>query len=271
MNRRVLFLKVVLVHVVFVLALAVFPLMSSCQWFKPVEEQTMSVDLSALPPLPEPPVEPDEPEVDPEEDAVIPDATPVPTAMPTATPTLAPEAEPTAAPAPTATARPTATPKPQPTPTPKSRLLTPEEIRRRIEQNQNPQPVATRRPLTAEEVAAQMGSGLPSGNSGGGSLPGTGQGNRVSIGTVKEELDLRLYQAWTQPPTVSSALGLTVDVSVRVEPDGQISAARILKASGHPEMDASVRKALELVRRVRAFPSEYSGSGETFDYTFRIK
>jgi TonB family protein len=88
---------------------------------------------------------------------------------------------------------------------------------------------------------------------------------------VKSELDARLDAAWTQPSGLGAGSMLFVDVAVRVEPDGRISSARILKPSGHPELDASVRAALNRVRRVRAFPDGYSGSGETFEYRFQIK
>jgi TonB family protein len=254
--------KVALLHLLIVMALTLVPLLKSCKLFKP-EEVVMTVDLSSLPPAPPPePEQPAEPE-DPEEEAIVPQATPRPTPVPTAAPAA------TATPAPTPV--PTATPRPQPTPTPtpKTRLLTPEEIRERIAQQQE-QPVAPVPTLSPEEIAKRFKEGLPTspGVSGAG-RPGAGGG--VAIGTVKSDLDARLDAAWRQPTGLGASAGLVVEVSVRVERDGRISSARISKASGQPDMDASVSAALRKVTRVRPFPSDYRGSGETFEYQFVIE
>ena len=275
MNRVGIFLRVLGIHLLLVAALLTPVALDSCVWFQE-EEVVMTVDLDALPPAParEDPQPPEE-DPEPDEDAVIP-ATPIPTARPTPPPTPSPEPAPTATPepAPTATPRPapTATPEPAPppTPTPASRLLTAEEIRRRIEQ-EDPQRADPPPPdVDADRLREQLARDFELGNGGGGSgSEGSRGGNGVDVGTVKAELDARLDAAWTQPPGVPVGSGLLV--SVRVERDGRISRTRIMKASGHPELDASVRKALSIVRRVRPFPEGYTGGGETFEYRFQIK
>ena len=267
MNRMGIFWRVLGLHLVLLAALGLIPLIGSCTWFQR-EEVVMTVDLSSLPPPAPPEESPRDPEDEEPEEALT-AATPRPTAVPTATPD--PRSTPTPAPEPTSTPRPTATPRPAPTPTPtpKSRLLTAEDIRRRIEQenaSSTPVPVAT---VDPDRIRAELGEGLRGGSSAG-TTAGSGRGNGVAIGSVKSELDARLDAAWQKPPGLGAGSNLFVDVSVRVERDGRISATRILKPSGHPALDASVIAALNRVRRVRAFPAEYSGGGETFDYRFQI-
>jgi TonB family protein len=259
------FWRVLGIHLLLLVALTVLPMIGSCTWFRK-EEVVMTVDLGSLPPAP-PPEDSSDPEEDPDDEEAIAEATPKPTPAPTATPTPVPEAEPTPAPEPTATPRPTSTPRPTATPTPKSLLLTPEQIRERI-RNQPPNPPPPGPTLDPNRIRDRLGQGL---NSGGGAQTGRGSGSGVAIGSVKSELDARLDQAWTQPSGLGAGSMLYVDVSVRVERDGRISFTRILKASGHPGLDASVKSALNRVTRVRPFPEGYSGDGETFEYRFQIK
>ena len=179
--------KVIFAHVALLALFLVIPLIRSCEWFKKPPLETIEIDVSDLPPPP-PPVERDEPD-EQEDDAVIPKETPKPTAQPTPRPT--PTATPT--PAPEATAVPTATPRPLPTPTPTPtptwKAASIEEIRARMEQQQNnPEPAPTARPLRPEELARMMGEGLSpvsSGTTSGGSSSVSGT---VSFGGVAQVL-----------------------------------------------------------------------------------
>ncbi len=272
MNRMEIFWRVLLIHVAFVICLVVFPMIRSCNWFQK-EQVIMTIDLSAME-FPSPPEDVEqEPEEDLENDNVIPTETPVPTpqptAVPTATPTPRPEATATPQPAPTATPRPTATPQPRPTPTPSWVPRTPQQIREEMlrEQRQTADPRPT---MTAEQLRQMMGQGFELNPTGNGSGSHSGGGGGVSVATVKQDLKSRLHDAWNQPRT-GDALGLQVEVSVRVDRDGRISSSRILKASGHPGMDQSVQQALNRVQRVRSYPPEYRGSGETFTFTLRVQ
>jgi len=268
MNRMEIFWRVLLIHVALVVCLVVFPMISSCNWFER-DEVVMTVDLSAMnfPPSEEDRQEPDEVEEGDTIPIETPVPTPQPTAVPTATPTPRPEATATPAPAPTATPRPTSTPIPRPTPTPSWRARTPEEIRRAAQEN-NTQQVAPRPTMSAEELRRMMGEGLPTHSGGSGTQGGSGGG--VSIATVEQDLTARVDAAWAQPRS-ADAQGLEVEVSIRVAPDGRISSSRILKASGHAAMDQSVQQALNRVQRVRSFPPEYRGSGETFTFLLRVR
>lgn len=268
MNRRATFFRVLAVHLLLLAVLTTPSLLDSCAWFKE-EEVIMDVDLDALPPAPESeePRETEEEATEEEEEEVRVPATPIPTARPTATPTPtpAPEAEPTPAPAPTATPKPA----PTPTPRPQRRLQTAEDIRRRIEREQGAPREDPAPALDPDRLREQLGRDLGLGGRGG-TVAGGRRGGGAGAGAVKSELDARLDAAWTQPPGLGGASNLYVDVTVRVERDGRVSSTRILKASGHPAMDASVKDALSRVRRVRAFPPGYDGDGETFEYRFRI-
>jgi len=238
------------------------PFMKSCEFF-PEKEQIITVDLASLPPPP--PKEEDDPveEDEPEEQAIS-EATPVPTPPPVPTPTATPQPE--------ATVVPTSTPQaqPSPTPTPKRKLLTPEEIRARIEQNNPaPPPVATRPAISQEELERLMGVGLPSTGGSGTSIGPVNAGN-VSFGGVSSELYKRLFSAWDQPMHLSGRSGLEVTVSVVVLKNGNIGSSRITRSSGNAELDASVQKALSAVRFAKPLPDSYSGVSRAFQYIFEL-
>lgn len=260
--------KVILAHVALLILLVVLPLLRSCPWFKKPPLETIEIDLSSLPPPPPPPDSREQEEE--EEESVIPDATPIPTAQPTARPT--PTATPT--PAPEATVVPTATPRPfpTPTPTPKPRYLTPEEIRARIEQQQNdPEPLPTARPLSPEELRQMMGQGLPPVSDPGQIGPGAGGGSAgVSFGGVASVLKNKLYSAWNQPRNLSAASGVEGTAEVVVSKDGRISSARLKERSGITEFDRSVEAALSSVTFAKPLPAEYDGASRTFLIVFEL-
>lgn len=196
---------------------------------------------------------------------VIPEATPPP--APTPTPPPEPEPAPTATPVPA----PTATPRPAPTPTPRPPLLTPEQIRARI-QNQQPSPPEPPPPnnLTPEQIRALISQGLPAGGGGGASGGSTGGSNRVSMEGVEAELYKRLYRAWDQPRHLGALSGRKVVASVDVQKDGKLRNSRIIRRSGNAEFDESVQKALSTVTFAKPLPSTYSGSQHTVEIEFTL-
>lgn len=268
MSHWKLGLRVALAHLLLVVGILLSGQLRSCEWFKP-DEVILTVDLAGM--FEEAPAEdvpePDPVEPEPEEEAVaLPQ--PVPTVRPTPTPTPPP-----AAPEPTPTPRPvpTATPRPAPTPTPRPRPLTAEEIRERIqrEQGQIPPRPAPRTPaLTAEQLQRQMGQGLSPGGTPGGAATGAAGG--PSFATVENALRQRLYSAWNQPAGLSAASGFFVQAEVDVNRDGSIHASRILRASGHGEMDQSVRAALNAVTFAAPLPPEFRGQRHSFRIRFEI-
>lgn len=270
MNRWKLGFRVALAHLLLVGLLLLGSQMQGCEWFQP-EEVIVTVDLagmfddSPMEELPEPePVE----ETPEEETPALPE--PQPTARPTPTPVPTPVPEPDPPPRPTPVPEPTPTPRPVPTPTPRPRPLTPEQIRERIqrEQGQIPQRPAPQPALTAEQLQRQMGQGLSPGGTAGGAQTGAAGG--PTFNTVENALRQRLYAAWNQPAGLSAASGFFVQAEVEVNRDGSIHATRILRASGHGEMDQSVRAALNAVTFAAPLPPDFRGQRHSFRIRFEI-
>jgi TonB family protein len=271
MSRWKVGFRVALAHLLLVVVLVLGGQMRGCPWFVP-DEVIVTVDLAGM-------FEESEPEDIPEPEPVVPDPAedvpalpdPRPTPRPTPTPTPAPP-QPSPAPEPTPTPRPapTATPRPAPTPTPRPRPLTPEEIRERIrrEQGQAPAAPSPAPVLTADQLQRQMGQGLSPGGSAGGAPIGSPGG--PSFNNVENALRQRLYAAWNQPPGLSAASGFFVQAEVDVNRDGSVHATRIIRASGHGEMDRSVRAALDAVTSAAPLPPDFRGQRHTFPIRFEI-
>ncbi|MEX2606394.1 MAG: TonB family protein [Kiritimatiellia bacterium] len=269
MSKTHTLLKVLLLHGLLVGVLLLVPTLKGCRLF-PKEEEIITIDLSGMDlPAPEPEVEEIlEPEPD-EEENVIPEATPVPVPTPTPPPEAAPTATPLPSPTATPAPAPTATPRPAPTPTPRPALLTPEQIRDRI-QNQQPTPPRPDPPpaMSPEQIRALIAQGLPTGGSGGGTGGGTAGPNAVSKAGVEAELSKRLYSAWDQPRHLGAMSGRKVVASVDVQRDGTLRNSRIIRRSGNAEYDQSVQNALSLVTFAKPLPSSYSGSHHTVEIEF---
>jgi TonB family protein len=82
--------------------------------------------------------------------------------------------------------------------------------------------------------------------------------NYLEVGYYQMVHDV-FYKAWKQPGDLSSAAGLWVEVTVRVNRDGTITSRRVTRASGNPLMDDSVRKATDLVDRLPPLPATFGG------------
>ena len=257
MSRFQVFLKVLFYHALVLGMIVLLPFLKSCEWF-PKKEQIITVDLASLPPPPPPVEDPPVEEDDPQEEAIS-EATPEPAPTPTATPL----------PAPTSTPSPTATPKP--TPTPKSPLQTANQIRARIQNQQNPAPPVAVATLSPAQIQAMISQGLPTGGGGSGTAIGPVNGGAgVNMGGVSSELRNRLYTAWQQPVHLSGNAGIRAIASVKVLRSGQIGTARILRGSGNTEFDTSVEKALSAVKFAKALPDGYVGDACTFEIEFNL-
>lgn len=258
MSKSHTFLKVLFLHGLVLAIGMLIPMLRGCKLF-PKEEEVITIDLSGMEfPAPEPEVaEVAEPEPEEEEAIVIPEATPPPAPTPTPLPEPPPP-EPA----------PTATPRPAPTPTPRPPLLTPEQIRARIE-NQPPTPPRQDPPptMSPQEIRDMIARDLPSGG-GGGSTGGAATGGTSSLAGVQAELSRRLDSAWDQPRHLGGISGLKVIASVDVQRDGNIRNTRILSRSGNAEYDRSVQDALSSVRFAKPLPSSYSGSQHSFEVEF---
>lgn len=262
MERFRLTVLVILGHLGLFGLLLLFSMMTSCQWFNPKQQETISIDLSSIPDPPDPTAEP-----------ATPQPTSAPTQSPLATPTKRATARPTPTPTPTlrTTVRATSTPRPTATPKPTS---TP---RNRPRPTNTPDRIATVRaritpqaPGPTRNIVIDLGQGV---NTGGGSTAGRGtSGGGTSDGkSVGVHGTARLKALWSQPAGVSAASGLSVRVSITVDRNGNVSAARIIRPSRHPGMDGSVQEALNSLRYVKPLPANYSGSSYTFEVTLNAK
>jgi len=71
----------------------------------------------------------------------------------------------------------------------------------------------------------------------------------------------RFFSQWDQPTSVTESNDeFTATVLLRIEKDGRISKATIVKSSGNPVMDESVATALKRVSRVPPLPDPLAKS-----------
>lgn len=97
-----------------------------------------------------------------------------------------------------------------------------------------------------------------------------GDGPPVSFDGVEQALYQRLYAAWRQPVTLSAAAGYAVRTEVTVNRTGAITGRRVTRPSGQPEMDQSVRAALDAVSHATPLPPQFRGESQTFTIVFRL-
>ncbi len=75
------------------------------------------------------------------------------------------------------------------------------------------------------------------------------------------ELHSRFYEAWQQPSVVSAPRGkVSVPVDVEIDWRGRVNRFVLVKPSGFPRIDASVRAVRNRVRQVPAPPGQPKGT-----------
>ena len=271
MDRLRLTVLVILGHVGLFGLLLLLSMLTSCQWFKPKPEETITIDLSRIPNPPDPTAEPatPQPTTAPTQSPLVTPTrratarpTPTPTPTPRQTPRATPTPHPTSTPSPTATPRATPTPRPQPTPTPTWRARTPDEIRR----DANVTPVSTPwRPVNID-----LGQGLNTGggrtHTGGGSAGGGG-----NLDGVENHGKALLRALWTQPVSISSGSGLSATVAITIRRDGNVQSARVVRPSGNLAFDQSIREALSGLSYIKALPQGFSGTTHTYEIVFNAE
>jgi TonB family protein len=197
----------------------------------------------------------------------------LPMPKPSATPTPSPRS--TSTPRPTASPKmkvpPKSTPKPKPKPTPKP---SPKKL---VIAKASPKPTPTPKKKEEKEdvdlakevekktdekpVAATDGKTLTNGNGG----RAGGGGGQSQFGWYGSMLHDRFYSEWAQPTNVASTgAKKSVLVKLRIEKDGRVSNFEIVRPSGNPAIDDSVRAAAKRVTQVDPLPAGL-GSGEHYD------
>jgi TonB family protein len=206
--------------------------------------------------------------------------TPRPSPMSTATPKPTPNVKGTPKPKPKTPPRPTPKPTPKPkkatiakakpsaTPKPEGKEETPRKSeiadaeKKKIVLAKND--TAEAKPAAEESPATQTGAGK-------GTTPGTGGGrvggsvNQSQFGWYGSMLHDRFYSEWAQPTSVANAGGKnSVLVKLRIEKDGRVSGFEIVRPSGNPELDESVKALANRVSQVEPLPDGL-GKGDHYD------
>lgn len=216
--RRRIVLWVVGAHLILILALIIVPLVR--RWFRPRPPRIIPIELAMTFPAP---------------DAAIP---------PPPAPVQAPAPTPARPPRPAVTNQPPPAPEPE-TPPPRQRpaiaISQDRVVRTRDPAPTPPAPTPPRPALTEDQLRRLLEGTL-----------GTGAPTTAPISSDTVDLELirqTLYQAWRQPGG-RHLRGRITEVSLRLDAQGTIVEYRIVRASGDDQMDASVRGAMDGVKRI---------------------
>jgi TonB family protein len=183
--------------------------------------------------------------------------TPKAKATPTPKPKPTPKPTPTASPARTPSPKKIVLAKASPKPSPKLKPTTPEK-----DQSDEERTVDSEKKKA--ELATQTGSGK-------GPAPGAGAGRAGGAGSESQfgwygsMLHDRFYSEWVQPTTVATAGAKnSVLVKLRIEKDGRVSSFEVVRPSGNPDLDESVKMLANRVSRVDPLPDGL-GKGDHYD------
>ncbi len=212
---------------------------------------------------------------------------PAPTPKPTPTPAPAPTPVVVPAPAPSPTPAPKPMPKPpEPKPKPKPpeptppdpkptwKANSPEEIRKRMNEQRTTSTPTTRTvrqstpaaPVVDAErlrqsLSNQVNTQIDVGDSFGG-------GTRSDYDAI---LSSSLYRLWQQPSR-SEVQNRDLEVIIRlsIQRDGRVTAKAVTKSSGHGAMDASVRRMLQELHELPPFPATLRVENLNVDVRMRL-
>jgi TonB family protein len=116
----------------------------------------------------------------------------------------------------------------------------------------------TKKPNAAEGAGGKGTSPGASGHAG-------GAAGASRFGWYGSMLHDRFYGEWVQPTAVaSSSTKFSVLVKLRIQTDGRVSSFEIIKPSGNPEVDESVRAVAKRVTEVDSLPAGL-GNGDHYD------
>lgn len=129
---------------------------------------------------------------------------------------------------------------------------------KRAEVVQKQLPAPKKPTLSEAEVRKLLSAGLPVGTTSASAGGGGGGGGGDPVTWYYAQVRAALYEAW-EPPSAATAVGLSAQVSIRVQRDGTITKRNLIRGSGNSQMDASVMRALDSVARLKPLPPELSG------------
>jgi TonB family protein len=191
---------------------------------------------------------------------------PKPKETPKSTPKPKPTPKPTPKAAPKKITLAKASPKPSARPTPEKIEKEQTEIEPEKKEIAKAAPVKT----DATETESKKSPATPTG-SGKGTTSGTGGGRaggstrEAQFGWYGSMLHDRFYSEWVQPTSVASAGAKnSVLVKLRIEKDGRVSSFEVVRPSGNPELDESVKAIASRVTQVEPLPDGL-GKGDRYD------
>jgi TonB family protein len=79
-----------------------------------------------------------------------------------------------------------------------------------------------------------------------------------------------MYRVWNQPMSLSANAGMSAEVLIRVQRDGTIVSREMVRSSGNTLMDESVMKAVQSVTKLKALPTQFSGSTKDIRILFEL-
>ena len=89
------------------------------------------------------------------------------------------------------------------------------------------------------------------------------------LGAYYQQVYDRMYSAWIQPSHLKSLPGLSADIRIVVEPNGNIAGRTKTRSSGNELMDESAMKAVQSVKKLPSLPREFRSPREIV-VTFEI-
>jgi len=220
----------------------------------PIEFMVAVDDTPPSPPTPPPSPPPPSPPPSPK-DIVLPEKKPEPPKPPEKKPEppKPPEKKPEPPKPPEKKLTPSKPPEPKP-PTSKPPL----EKGRRIERPAPPPPPATPR-LSPEEIRRLLDLGATPGHQT--TVP---TGDDLAFEIIRRTL----YRAWQQPP--SAPPQLKAEVELTFSSTGYILSSRLIRPSGHAEMDRSVLEAVQSVARIEGLPTDFLIRRRSVTVTFEL-
>jgi colicin import membrane protein len=231
--------------------LLIIPWMKGC--FRPKPKIITFIDLSAMPPPPEPaPIA--EPESAPKPASK---PKPVPNPPKTNAPPKVVKPEPKkAVPKPVVTNAPSKKTEPKKTVTPAPPK--PKTLEERLaEVRQGGKPVVAPSPKASPQLDfSGLKSALGSVSAGSGTSSGTGAGSGgvySPFAGYYDSVTRQMYSVWRQP--AGAPIGLSAAALIRVERDGSVSVKSITRRSGNAQFDQSVQSALTATTRLPIPPA----------------
>lgn len=255
-------------------------------------------------PTPEPTPQPtpeSTPEPTPEPTPVAtPSESDIPLSTPTPTPTPTPKPKPTPSPTPKATPKPTPkptqkpSPKPSPQPSPKespkpspkpsakpsASPKAPASASAKSSPSASPKSSPGASPGGSPGTAASKSGDKPASQGSGTAAQGNGTSSKAGAGGeasqfawYHELIHDRFYSQWDQPTSIfDQSKSFICTVKIRIEKDGKISSAEIVKSSGNPLMDESVLAAAKRVAQIDPPPAGLgSGGAYTVNINFELE